>query len=341
MTATGAADSLALRLVSFPCAGRDGRLGIVSSDLKRVLAGPTGTAQRLLEEWGGQTQRLAEIAGDLECGAGSPLDLDAAGAPLPRAYQWCEGSTYLTHMRRCRAARGAAMPPRCGEEPGVLQGASDRFLGPRDQIVLGERSWGLDLECTLAAIVDDVPQGVPAALAAEFIRLFVLVNDLTLRNILQAESAKGLGFVQSKPLRVLAPVALTPAALGDGWDGGLVHARVSCWVNGERLGALDSGRDAAFDFGQVIAHAALTRPLAAGTMVGTGTISNADPASGFGCLAEKRAMEIVDGRQPSPYLRAGDVVRIEAFDSAGESLFGAMQNEITEVDWRRCDAREQ
>jgi len=323
-----ARDGVAVRLVSSYGGGRDGALGVVSSDLERVLPGPVSTAQRLLEEWSEHAPQLAELAAAVEDGAGSPLDLKALHAPLPRAYQWCEGSTYLSHMTRCRAARGAELPAGYDEYPSVLQGASDRFLGPTEPIVLGDERWDLDLECTVAAIVGDVPQAVGADVAARHIRLLVLANDLTLRSVLQVEFAKGLGFVQSKPLRVFAPVAVSPAALGAAWDGDLLHVHVSSWVNGEPLGVLDSGRDAAFDFGQVIAHAARTRPLAAGTIVGTGTISNVDPAGGFGCLAEKRAMEILDGREPSPYLRAGDTVRIEAHDRAGRSLFGAMQNTV-------------
>jgi len=340
-SAPGARTAVALRLVSIRDAGRDGRLGIVSSDLARVLRGPTDTVQRLLEEWPMHVPRLIALAEELERGAGAPLDARTLLAPVPRAYQWCEGSTYLSHMRRCRAARGAEMPSDPDREPAVLQGASDRFLAPTEPIVLAQEDWDLDLECTLAAVVGDVPQGAPADVAASCIRLLVLVNDLTLRGVLQAEFAKGLGFVQSKPLRAMAPVALTPAALGEAWDGGLLHARVSCWVNGEPLGALDSGRDAAFDFGQVIAHAARTRPLAAGTIVGTGTVSNADASNGFGCLAEKRAMEILQGREPSAYLRVGDTVRIEAHDRAGSSLFGSMQNTVVDIDRRSEDAERQ
>lgn len=330
MSAPGA-DAAAVRVASLATGSKDGSLGVVSADLKRVLPGPVATMQMLIEGWSEHAERLIELAAAVEDGAGAPLEPSALRAPLPRAYQWCEGSTYLSHMRRCRAARGAAMPPGHDDQPGVLQGASDRFLAPREAIVLGDECWDLDLECTLAAIVGDVPQGIDAAGAASRIRLFTLVNDLTLRSVLQVEFAKGLGFVQAKPLRAFAPVAVSPAALGRAWDGAHVHARVCCWVNGEPLGTLDSGRDAAFDFGEVIAYAARTRPLAAGTIVGTGTISNVEEANGFGCLAEKRAIEILDGRTPSPYLRYGDTVRIEAYDDDGASLFGAMENTVINI----------
>jgi fumarylacetoacetate (FAA) hydrolase len=231
-------------------------------------------------------------------------------------------------MERCRAARRAPLPPNHGSDPAVLQSGSDRFLGPEEAIVLADESWGLDFEATLAAVVDDVSQGVDPAAAREHIRLLVLTNDLTLRHLLTKEFAKGVGFFQAKPARPFAPIAVSPGALGGAWRDGLLHARVDCHLNGERIGSLRSGDDAHFDFGQVIAHAARTRALSAGTIVGTGTISNRDAARGFGCLAERRALELQQGRPPLPFLAPGDTVRIEAFDDAGRSIFGAMANPV-------------
>jgi fumarylacetoacetate (FAA) hydrolase len=316
------------RLASLGDGGRDGRLAVVSAGGTRWLPGPAETLQQLLERWEEHAPWLGELSAAVEDGAGEPLTAADLMAPLPRAYQYCEGSTYLSHMERCRAARGAALPPDVERAPAVLQGASDRFLGPVDPIELHDETWGLDLECTLAAVLTDTPQGVRATEAADYIRLFVLANDLTLREVLRHEASLGVGFFAAKPLRVFAPVAVTPLALGSAWDGRLLSLRVTAWVNGTELGTLDSGRDAAFGFGEVIAHAARTRPLAAGTILGTGTISNRDPAAGFGCLAEKRALEILTGSPPSSFLRSGDTVRIEAYDVEGRSVFGAMENRV-------------
>lgn len=316
------------RLASLSAGGRDGCLAVVSSDCCRWLPGPLGTLQQLLEQWDEHADSLGDLSAAVEDGAGEPLDAADLMAPLPRAYQYCEGSTYLTHMARCRAARGAGMPAGVERAPAVLQGASDRFLGPVEPIALHDEGWGLDLECTIAAVLDDTPQGVSAEAATAHIRLFVLANDLTLREVLRDEAGVGVGFFCAKPLRVFAPFAVTPAALAGSWDGRLLGVEVTSWINGERLGTVDSARDAAFDFGEVIAHAARTRPLAAGTIVGTGTISNREPAAGFGCLAEKRALEILDGRPPTSYLRVGDTVRIEAHDGQSRSVFGAMQNSV-------------
>jgi fumarylacetoacetate (FAA) hydrolase len=319
------------RLATLRSERRDGRLVVVSDDGTRWLAAPAPTYQSALEQWDGIASELARVEAALDAGDGEPLDAGLLEAPLPRAYQYCEGSTYLAHMERNRAARGAPLPPGHGDDLAVLLAASDRFLAPTEPIVLGDDEWGLDLEATVAVIVGDVPMGVSTAQAADHIRGLVLLNDLTLRNVLPGEFAKGIGFFQAKPLRAFAPFAVTPDALNGAWDGRLLHVTVKCWVNGELLGTLDSGADASFDFPQIIAHAARTRPLAAGTVVGSGTISNRDPSVGFGCLAEKRALEILDGQPPSRYLQAGDTVRIEAFDRDGASIFGAMEAPIVNV----------
>lgn len=312
------------RLASLRSGGRDGSFVVVSRDGTRYRPGPVPTVQEAIERWDEIQQPLAEAAAAVERD-GEPADAASLLAPLPRAYHYCEGSTYLVHMERNRAARGAPLPPGHGVDPAVLMGASDRFLAPTEPIQLTDPAWGLDLEATIAVIVGDVPMGVTAEQAGTYVRAIVLVNDLTLRNILPAEFAKGIGFYQAKPYRAVAPFAVTPDELGDVWDGHLLHATVRTWVNGEPLGTLSSGVDATFDFPEVIAHAARTRPLAAGTIVGTGTVSNRDLAAGFGCLAEKRSIELLEGRPTSRYLHAGDVVRIEAFTEDERSIFGAME----------------
>jgi fumarylacetoacetate (FAA) hydrolase len=228
-------------------------------------------------------------------------------------------------MERLRAARGLGLPPDHGAVPATYQSGSDRFLRPDEEIVLGDEAWGLDCEATVAVVVGDVPRGANAAAAAECVRLLVLTNDLTYRHLLSREYQAGVGFYQAKPPRAYAPFALTPDELGPSWSGGLLHATVEVRINGELLGELDSAADCAFDFFQILAHMALTRPLAAGSIVGSGTVANADPARGYGCIAERRAVQMAAGEDPEDrFLAAGDRVRIEAFDPSGRSLFGAV-----------------
>ena len=316
------------RLASFRSDSRDGSLIVVAADHSRFIPVAGMSMQSALERWDDVVDLLEGLDAELRAGIGASFDPSRALAAMPRSYQWCEGSTYLSHMERCRAARGAALPPGHGTDPGVLQGSGDRFLGPTEPTPRGEADWGLDLESTVAVIVDDVPAGVSVAAAGEFVRLVVIVNDLTFRNLLPAEFAKGLGFFQAKPLRALSPLALTPDTLGSAWDGQLLRATMKTWLNGELLGALDTGADAAFDFPRLISHAARTRPLAAGTVIGSGTVSNRDAGRGVACLAEKRALQIQAGESPSPYLDAGDLIRIEAFGADGESLFGAIESTV-------------
>jgi len=312
------------RLASLKGPSRDGVLAVVSADHSRSLALPGVSLQGVLEQWDLYKGEIAELGSQLDAGAGEPLVAGDMLAALPRAYQWCEGSTYLSHMERCRAARGADLPPGHGESPAVLQGSGDRFLSPAEPIPPGDPEWGLDLEGTVAVVVDDVPAGVGVEEAGAHVRLVLIANDLTFRNILPLEFAKGVGFFQAKPLRVLSPLAVTPEELGPAWDGRLLHATMEIALNDEPLGSLDTGADAAFDFPEVIAYAARTRPLAAGTVVGTGTVSNRDEAKGAACLAEKRALQLLAGEEPSPYLVPGDTIRIEALSEDGASLFGAM-----------------
>jgi fumarylacetoacetate (FAA) hydrolase len=319
-----------MNLATLKRTGPDGALVVVSDDRRRAVAAPdgVGTLQAALDDWDASEPRLRDAAWRLD-DDGFALQSGALDAPLPRAYQWADASTYLAHMERLRAARGAPLPPEHRTDPIVFNAGSDRFLGPTDPIPLGDEGWGLDLEATIAVVTGDVPAGTNAEEAPAHVRLVLLANDLTLRHLLPAEAAKGVGFFQCKPARSFAPVAVTPDGLGEAWDGALLHATVECSVNGDALGALDSARDCAFDFGAVIAHMTMTRSLAAGTIVGSGTVSNRDPAAGFGCLAEKRALESTASGQPAtPYLRTGDRVRIEAFDRSGRSLFGAIDQTV-------------
>ena len=322
-----------MRLGSLPGPGRDGTLVLISDDHARAVRSPAAvpTLQAALDDRAAAAPAMQAVASRLAAGelTGEPLALDSLLSPLPRAYQWCDASTYLTHMERIRAARGMALPPGHDREPIVYQSGSDGFLTPGEDIVLADEQWGLDLEATVAVVTDDVPMGTSAAQAPSHIRLVMLTNDLTFRNLMPGEYAKGVGPYRAKPARAFAPVAVPPDALGEAWSGALLHATIHSWVNGELLGALDSGRDCAFDFAELIAFLTTTRSLGAGTIIGSGTVSNRDESSGFGCLAEKRAVETLrDGEPRTPLLRVGDVVRVEAFDASGHSLFGALEQTV-------------
>jgi fumarylacetoacetate (FAA) hydrolase len=316
-----------MKLATLKSGGRDGTLVVVSDDHARFVPAGIPTLQAALEDWPAASTAFATAAAHFA--NSGPVDLDALHAPLPRAYQWAEGSTYHAHMERMRASRGAELPPDHGAEPAVFNSGSDRFLAPREPIVLAAVADGLDLEATIAVITDDVPMGTTAGDAEEHIKLVVLVNDLTLRNVLPREWSTGVGFYQCKPARSFAPFAVPREALGDAWAGGMLHATVESRVNGELLGALDSGRDCAFDFPTLIAYMTRTRSLEAGTIIGSGTVANRDPASGFGAIGEKRAVETVTGGEPrTSWLSHGDGVRIEAFDAEGRSLFGALDQTV-------------
>lgn len=318
-----------IRLASLPNGTRDGRLVVVGADHGTFLA-PSEEISVLaaLERWDEVRPRLDELAERLAHGEGDRLDVGSLLAPLPRTFQYCEGSTYLSHMERGRRARNAELPPGHGAEPAVLQSHSDRFLAPTEPIELGDVAWDLDFEATVAVVLADTPAGVSVADAPAYVRLVVLLDDLTLRSILPGEFYKGVGFVQAKPRRAFAPIAVAPEVLGADWNGRMLHATVRSWVNDELIGTLNSGIDAAFDFAEIIAYCARTRPLSAGTIVSTGTISNRDDTVGFGCLVERRAMQAIAGEPLSPYLRPGDRLRIEASDADGRSIFGAMDASV-------------
>jgi fumarylacetoacetate (FAA) hydrolase len=326
--------------------GRDGRLAIVSRDLKRaVLASSIApTMQAALDDWPGIAPALVARAKKLDAGLISaiPFREDACAAPLPRAYQWADGSAFVNHVALVRSARSAEMPASFWTDPLMYQGGSDVFLGPCDPIPLpGDESLGLDLEAEVAVVTDDVPMGITPEAARAHVRLVMLANDVTLRGLVAPELKKGFGFLQSKPPTAFSPVAVTPDELGAAWDGGKLNLPLLSFVNGAPLGRPNAGVDMTFDFGALIAHAARTRPLSAGTIIGSGTVSNrgadggpgklvAEGGVGYSCLAEQRVVEtMLHGEPRTPFLKPGDTVRIEMLDAEGASIFGAIEQTVT------------
>ena len=317
--------------------GRDGRLAVVSADLLRAVPVPeiAPTLQAALDDWSKLAPQLAEVADALaqgRCRGAAAFDPTAAAAPLPRAYQWADGSAYVHHVERVRRARGAPMPPELWTDPLMYQGGSDHMLGPHDDIEAADESWGIDFEAEVAVITDDVPMGASAAQAQAHIRLLVLVNDVSLRNLIPGELAKNFGFFQSKPASALSPVAVTPDELGSAWDGRKLHLPLTAHVNGAWFGSPEAGEDMTFDYPTLLAHAARTRRLGAGTILGAGTVSNQDTARGCACIAEKRTLETLEQGAPrTPFLRFGDRVRIEMLDRAGRSVFGAIEQRVVQA----------
>lgn len=323
-----------MRLASLRQGGRDGTLILIDrAGARAALATRVApTLQAALDTWERAAPELLQLQRQLDRGGlaeAFPLDVSQLAAPLPRAYQWADGSAYLSHVERVRRARGAEMPPGLLADPLMYQGGSDGFLAPTDPIPLRDESWGLDFEAEVAVVTGDVPMGTTPQDARGLIRLVLLVNDVSLRNLVPAELAKGFGFFQSKPASALSPFALTPDELGDSWDGARLRMPLKVLLNGEEFGRPDAGADLQFDFPRLIAHAAKTRGLGAGSIIGSGTVSNADPAVGFACIAERRAVETVElGAPRTPFLAHGDRVRIEAVASDGSSPFGAIDQEV-------------
>lgn len=314
--------------------GRDGRLCIVSRDLTKMLPMDSllPTLQMALDSWATMEPRLKAAYDALNRGeAGAALAFDAAKlhSPLPRAYQWCDGSAYLNHVELVRKARGAVMPPEFLHDPLMYQGGSDDFLPPTADIPVADEAYGIDFEGEVAAITDDVPMGIDAKAAASHIKLLMLVNDVSLRNLIPGELAKGFGFFHGKPSTAFSPVAVTPDELGDDWkDAKLCRPLVST-LNGSQFGAPEAGDDMQFSLADLVAHAAKTRNLRAGCIVGSGTVSNRDASKGFSCLAEIRMIETInDGKPKTPFMKFGDRIRIEMFDRAGRSIFGAIDQKV-------------
>jgi len=319
-----------VKLASVPT-GRDGRLVVISDDLMRMLPveGGVVTLQGALDDWPTVEPMLRSAARQLARGAGEPFSERECLAPLPRGMQWLDGSAYLHHVQLVRRARGADMPPSFFDDPLMYQGASDKFLAAHEPITASDEAWGIDLEAEVAVIIGDVRAGASIDEARDAIRLVMLVNDISLRNLIPAELAKGFGFVQSKPLTACSPVAVTPESLGGAWDGSRLHGRLNVQVNGAIIGRVDAGIGMQFDFPRLIAHAARSRPLSAGTVIGSGTVANDEPDVGSSCIAEIRSLETVrDGKPTTPFLRHGDRVRIEMLDGTGKSIFGAIDQEV-------------
>ena len=326
-----------MKLGSLKEGGRDGSLIVVSRDLQRGVraTGIASTLQQALEDWSRVAPRLVALFDALEAGdADGVFDIDplALASPLPRAYEFLDGSAYLPHVARVRRARGAEVPESFYTDPLMYQATSAGFLAPRDAVKVASEEFGIDLEAELVVVTDDVPMGVDAAQAADHIQLIGLVNDVSLRNLIPAELAKGFGFLQSKPRSALSPVLVTPDELGPAWQDSKVHLPLVTHVNGKWFGAPDAGVDMQFNFGQLVAHAARTRPLGAATIVGSGTIANEDTSKGASCFAELRTVEALrDGKPSTPFMSFGDVVRIEMFDAEGKSIFGAIEQRIEQA----------
>jgi len=315
---------------------RDGALLVVSKNLKHAVVAyeVAPTLQAAFDDWDYIAPQLRQLYGDLNRAPGPrafELDPRQLCAPLPRAYQWLDASAYLPHVELVRKARGAAMPAELKKDPLMYQGDSDYFIGPCDPIEAANEDWGIDLEAELAAFLGDVPMGVKPDRAGDHIRLLALANDVSLRELIPAELAKGLGFLHGKGATAFSPVAVTPDEFGDAWDGKKVRLPVTVHINDRQLGAPDCGTDMQFDFPHLIAHAAKTRRLGAGSVLGSGTISNHGHESGHACIAEIRALETVrEGKPVTSYLKFGDRVKIEMFDAGGQSIFGAIDQQVVQ-----------
>ena len=314
--------------------GRDGQLAVVSRDLSRCIPVPhiAMTMQQALDSWADASlvlMRIYDLLNEGPMAGERPFDSKACASPLPRAFQWADGSAYVTHVELVRKARGAEMPPSFWTDPLMYQGGSDSFIGPCDPIFAADEAWGIDFEGEVAVITDDVPMGTDAMHAGRHIKLLMLVNDVSLRNLIPAELAKNFGFFQSKPASAFSPVAVTPDEIVDSWRDGKVHRPLTLTYNGKPFGHPDAGVDMTFSFPQLIAHAAKTRALASGSIVGSGTVSNKSGDVGSACLAEKRTLETIQNGKPvTPFMKFGDRIRIEMFDADGKSIFGAIDQEV-------------
>jgi len=323
-----------MKLGSLKEGGRDGTLVVVSRDLTRAVraTGIAPTLQRALEDWENVAPRLNALSESLDAGDADgvfDLDMQALAAPLPRAYEFVDGSAYLPHVARVRRARGAEVPESFYVDPLMYQGVSAGFYGPRDPVKVVSEDYGIDLEAEIVVVTDDVPMAVTPEQASSHIQLIGLVNDVSLRNLIPNELGKGFGFLQSKPRSALSPVFVTPDELGAHWQDNKLHLPLLTHINGKWFGAPEAGVDMQFDFAQLIAHAAKTRPLSAGTIVGSGTVANEDTSLGASCFAEQRTVETLrDGKPSTPFMAFGDLVRIEVLDADGTSLFGAIEQRI-------------
>jgi len=313
--------------------GRDGQLVVVNSLMQRYVsvADIAPTLQTALDNWSCCKDQLLAVYQQLESGEleGQLFDAELCASPLPRAFQWADGSAYVNHVELVRKARNAEMPASFWTDPLMYQGGSDSFLGPREDIAMADEAWGIDFEAEVAVIVDDVPMGIAPEEASQHIQLVMLVNDVSLRNLIPAELGKGFGFFHAKPSSAFSPVAVTPDSLGNAWDGAKLHLPLRAILNGKLVGQPNAGIDMTFNFGELIAHAAKTRPLCAGTIVGSGTISNIDRSNGSCCLAEVRMLEIIaNGNATTEFMHFGDRIQINMLNDLGQSIFGEIDQTV-------------
>ncbi|WP_421780178.1 fumarylacetoacetate hydrolase family protein [Kiloniella litopenaei] len=335
-----------MKLATYKNGTRDGELVVVSRDLKKCVKATTiaPTLQSALDDWDKTSSQLETLYKSLNNGdLPDIIDFEepACASPLPRSYQWADGSAYVNHVELVRKARGAELPDSFWTDPLMYQGGSDSFIGPRDNIPLASEDWGIDFEAEIAVIADDMPMGTSPDKAADHIKLLMLVNDVSLRGLIPAELAKGFGFFQSKPSSAFSPVAVTPDELGHAWKDGRVHLPLLSTLNGELFGKPEAGEDMTFDFPTIVAHAAKTRPLGAGTIVGSGTVSNKldggpgkhvnDGGVGYSCIAEVRMIETINSGSPqTPFMKFGDTISIEMLDKEGQSIFGKIDQKVVE-----------
>jgi fumarylacetoacetate (FAA) hydrolase len=325
-----------MKLATLKNKTRDGELVVVNKSLSLavVVSAISPTLQSAIDNWDEISPHLEEVYQSLNAGNIEntiPFEEASCESPLPRAYQWADGSAYVNHVELVRKARNAEMPETFWTDPLMYQGGSDAFIGPRDDILVASEKFGIDFESEVAVITNDVPMGASPQEASKHIILMMLVNDVSLRNLIPAELAKGFGFFGSKPSSAFSPVAVTPDELGGAWDGAKLHLPLTTHLNEKMFGQPNCGVDMTFDFPTIVAHAAKTRPLSAGCIVGSGTISNYDRSAGSSCLAEKRMLEIVaDGEASTSFMQFGDTVRIEMFDEVGLSIFGAIDQRVVE-----------
>jgi len=335
-----------MKLASLKSTTKDGQLVVVSKDLSRAIKVEhiALTMQQALDDWAAKAPQLEQVYQAL-CAATLPdsfaFEPQACGSPLPRAYQWADGSAYVNHVELVRQARGAELPESFWTDPLMYQGGSDDFLGPRDNIVFAQDNWGIDFEAEIAIVTGDVPMGTNSANAGSHIQLLMLVNDVSLRGLIPAELAKGFGFFQSKPSSAFSPVAVTPDELGEHWNANKVHLPLISHYNHQLFGKPNAGQDMTFDFAQLISHAAKTRNLGCGTVIGSGTVSNkqgtgwgssiADGGVGYSCIAELRMIETIrDGKPSTEFMKFGDWVKIEMLDNSGHSIFGAIEQQVSQ-----------
>lgn len=325
-----------MKLATLNDNNRDGTLVIVSRDLTQAVTVPriAPHLQAALDEWEVMAPKLKRVYNKLnagKCPNAFALDHHDLTSPLPRAYQWADGSAYVNHVELVRKARGADMPPSFWTSPLMYQGGSDNFIGPYDPIFAEDEVWGIDFEAEVAVITGDVPMGIMPEEAEQHIKLLMLVNDVSLRNLIPVELAKGFGFFQSKPATSFSPIAVTPDELGSAWKDGKVHLPLISTLNGRQIGAPNAGVDMTFNFPTLIAHAARTRFLCAGTIIGSGTVSNKDRKSGSSCLVEKRMLEILQYGEPrTSFMRFGDRIRIEMLDKEGNCIFGKIDQQVVQ-----------